>query len=63
MNKRTSCAALASLAIGATAFAETASAGSMKMWVRASGTNAAARLINFCKAFRRARFPISCRST
>jgi len=46
MNRRTSCAALAALVVGSAALAETALADTMTMWVRASGTNAAAHLID-----------------
>ncbi len=46
MNKRTSCAALVALLVGSAALAQTAFADSMTMWVRASGTNAAAHLID-----------------
>ena len=46
MNKRTPCAALAALLIGSTALGEPVFADTMTMWVRASGTNAAAHLVN-----------------
>ena len=46
MNKRTPCAALAALLIGSTALGEPVFADTMTMWVRASGTNAAAHLVD-----------------
>jgi multiple sugar transport system substrate-binding protein len=50
MTKRTTCGALAALLVGATAFATTAFADTMTMWVRASGTNAAAHLVDLWNA-------------
>ena len=49
MTARTTCAALA-LLIGATAMATSASADTMTMWVRASGTNAASKLVDLWNA-------------
>ena len=49
MPKRTTCGALAALILGL-AFATSASADSMTMWVRASGTNAAAHLVDLWNA-------------
>ena len=46
MTERTTCGALAALLIGTAAFATTAFADTMTMWVRASGTNAAAHLVD-----------------
>jgi multiple sugar transport system substrate-binding protein len=46
MTTRTLCAALAAALIASTALAATARADTMTMWVRASGTNAAAHLID-----------------
>jgi len=46
MNKRSCCAAFAALLLGTAAFAPSAFADSMTMWVRASGTNAAAHLVD-----------------
>ena len=46
MNKRACCAALAALLMVSAALAETAFADTMTMWVRASGTNAAAHMID-----------------
>jgi hypothetical protein len=46
MTKRTTCGALAALLIGTTAFATTAFADNLAMWVRAGGANAAAHLVD-----------------
>jgi len=46
MTIRTTCAALAAFLIGSTALATNALADTMTMWVRASGTNAAAHLVD-----------------
>ena len=46
MTKRTTCVALAAFLIGSTAMATNALADKMTMWVRASGTNAAAHLVD-----------------
>src|ERR1700687_6241699 len=45
MTTRTMCGALAAFLIGSSGFATAALADSMTMWVRASGTNAAAHLV------------------
>jgi multiple sugar transport system substrate-binding protein len=46
MSKRTTCAALAALLIGTTSLATSALADTMTMWVRASGANAASKLVD-----------------
>ena len=46
MTTRTTCGALAALLIASSAFATSAFADTMTMWVRASGTNAAAHLVD-----------------
>ena len=46
MTKRSTCAALAALLMGTAAFASSAFADTLTMWVRASGTNAAAHLVD-----------------
>ena len=46
MRTRTTCGALASLFLGATALTTSALADTMTMWVRASGANAAAHLVD-----------------
>jgi len=50
MAKRTTCGAFAALFLGTAAFAATAFADTMTMWVRASGANAAARLVDLGNA-------------
>ena len=50
MRTRTTCAALASLFLGATALTTSALADTMTMWVRASGANAAAHLVDLWNA-------------
>ena len=50
MRTRTTCAALASLFLGATGLTTSAFADTMTMWVRASGANAAAHLIDLWNA-------------
>jgi multiple sugar transport system substrate-binding protein len=46
MIKRSTCAAFAALLLGTAAFAPSAFADSMTMWVRSSGANAAAHLVD-----------------
>jgi hypothetical protein len=46
MTIRTTCAARAAFLIGSTALATNALADTMTMWVRASGANAAAHLVD-----------------
>ena len=46
MTTRTTCGALAALLIASSTFTPAACADSMAMWVRASGTNAAAHLVD-----------------
>ncbi|MBV8104784.1 MAG: hypothetical protein JO223_09205, partial [Hyphomicrobiales bacterium] len=46
MTTRTTCGALAALLIASSVFTTAACADSMTMWVRASGTNAAAHLVD-----------------
>jgi multiple sugar transport system substrate-binding protein len=50
MTMRRTCGALAAMLIASSAFAEVAFADTMTMWVRASGTNAAAHLVNLWNA-------------
>ena len=50
MTMRRTCGRLAAMLIASSAFADTAFADTMTMWVRASGTNAAAHLINLWNA-------------
>ncbi len=50
MTSRTLCAALAAQLIASTALAAAAHADTMTMWVRASGTNAAAHLVDLWNA-------------
>ena len=51
-DERTSCAAFAALLFGSAAFAQTAFADTMTMWVRASGASAAAHLIDLWNSTR-----------
>ena len=50
MTMRRTCGRLAAMLIASSAFADVAFADTMTMWVRASGTNAAAHLINLWNA-------------
>src|SRR6202167_6401089 len=50
MTTRTTCGALAVMLIASSALATAAYADAMTMWVRASGANAAAHLVDLCNS-------------
>jgi hypothetical protein len=50
MSMRRTCGGLAAMLVASSAFADVASADTMTMWVRVSGANAAAHLVDLCNA-------------
>src|ERR1700722_20912078 len=59
MSMRRTCGGLAAMLVASSAFADLAVADTMTMWVRVSGTNAAAHLVDLWNATHGAKIEIS----